>query len=140
MVSFFFLDTGKRVPHLPDPIKELEARRLQGRTAVIGEGCSNRETIPSDRLIFGGALQISGPLNGSDASQVLLEFCFGMPVSFIEGLGSILQVMKLAQLMRRICKDKGDRLANSLFSIRNHAFDWDRKLFEQVLDRSRARR
>src|SRR5262245_592681 len=84
--------------------------------------------------MFGGALLFHGPLNGSDASQVLLEFCFGMPIGIVEELGGILQVVKLAQLMRYFWKDKGHCLANGLFSIRNHPFDWDRKLFEQVLD------
>jgi hypothetical protein len=41
--------------------------------------------------MFGGALLFQGPLNGSDASQVLLEVCFGMPVSIVEGLGGILK-------------------------------------------------
>ena len=57
-----------------------------------------------------------------------------MPISIVEGLGGILQIVKLAQLMRDIWKHQGHRFANGLFSIRDHPFDWHRKLFELVFD------
>ena len=65
---------------------------------------------------------------------MLLEFGFGMPISFIERLSGILQVVKLAQLMRDLGKHQGHCTPNGVFSIRDHPFDRDLQLLELVFD------
>src|SRR5258708_3118595 len=57
-----------------------------------------------------------------------------MPIGFVEGVNSILQIVKLTQLMGRLGEDKGDRTANGVFSIRDDSFDRDLKLLELVFD------
>ncbi|GAC1397001.1 MAG: hypothetical protein NVSMB49_02130 [Ktedonobacteraceae bacterium] len=57
-----------------------------------------------------------------------------MSVGFVEGINGILKIVKLAELMGNLGKDKSDGTADRLFSIGNHACDWDCKLFELVFD------
>ena len=65
---------------------------------------------------------------------MLLQLRFGMPVSFVEQLGGVFQVVKLTELMRHPWKHKGDGTANGFFAIGDHACDRHLQLFQLRFD------
>src|SRR2546430_17439732 len=77
---------------------------------------------------------LESSLHGAHPSQLFLQLRFGVPIGFIERVNGILQIVKLAELMGCLGKDKSDCTAKGVFSIRDHSFDWDLKLFELVFD------
>jgi hypothetical protein len=46
-----------------------------------------------------------------------------MAISFIEWVDGIFEIVKLTELMGCLGKDKSDRTAKGLFSVRDHPFD-----------------
>jgi len=79
-------------------------------------------------------------LNGSHATQLLLQEGFRVPVGFVERLNGILEVMKLTELMGNTGEDKGHRAPDRLFAIGNDAFDRDLEGFQKPLDAPLAKR
>ncbi len=57
-----------------------------------------------------------------------------MPVSFVERLDGIFEIMKLTELMGHVRKHKRDRTANGLLPIRDHSCDRHLPWLEQLLD------
>ncbi len=75
-----------------------------------------------------------GALDGSHATQLLLQERFGMPIGFVERLDGIIEIMKLAELMRDVWENKGHCTPNRLFAIRDDAFDRHLQWLQQPLD------
>jgi hypothetical protein len=60
---------------------------------------------------------------GRTPRSCFAQLRFRMPIGLVKGVKSVLQIVKLTQLMRHTGKNKSDRAANRLFAIRDDAFD-----------------
>jgi hypothetical protein len=72
--------------------------------------------------------------NGSHPSNLLLQEGLGVPISFVKRGNGILQIRKLAELMRDTRKDKRNSTTNSFFAIGKHSLDWHLQRLQQPLD------
>jgi hypothetical protein len=82
---------------------------------------------------------LEGPLERSHPSHLLLEFCFGRSIRFVQRLSGIFEVMKLTELMGNIWKHKGHRTPDRLFPVGKDAFDRDLEKLQKLLDAPLAR-
>src|SRR5258706_10132445 len=73
-------------------------------------------------------------LNGSHTAQLLLQERFGVPVSLVEWLDRIFEIVKVAELMGNCWEDKGHCASNRLFAVRNDPFDRNLEGLQKLLD------
>src|SRR5260221_5244706 len=72
--------------------------------------------------------------DGPHPTQVLLQFCFGVPISFVERFHGVFEIVKLAELVRDSREDKGHGASNRLFTVSNDPFDRNPEGLHKVLD------
>ncbi len=60
------------------------------------QGIKHRQAIATDCIRFFILPLFDGPLNRANATQMLFEFLFSMPIRFIDGFGRFPHIMKVA--------------------------------------------
>ena len=136
----FLFDAGNGVIDLRQAILQFEAGGIQRRTPIIGQGAADRQTVATDRFGLRVAALFQGSLEGLYPSSMLLQLRFGMSVRIGEWLDSILEGMKLTELMGHLGEDKSHRTADRFFSIGDHPCDWHLELVQLCLDFAQQRR
>ena len=104
-----------------------QARKLQGRLAIIRQRRAHGQTVAADRGTSCALALRHLPLNFPHALDILLELGLGMPIGLTDRLGSFLEIVELAQLVRERRQDLLHRQANWALGIRHDGEDRHRQ-------------
>ena len=74
---------------------ELESRGAEWRAPVIGQGASHCQAIASNDLCLPIFSLFERSLNRAYSANMLLQFLFGVPIRFIDGLRRLAEVVKV---------------------------------------------
>ena len=73
-------------------------------------------------------------LDGAHTAQVLLQFRFRVPISFVERLDGVFEIVKLAELMGNVWKHEGHGTSDRFFPVGDDALDRDLEGLQKLLD------
>ena len=113
-----------------------QSRKQQRWLALVSEGAAERQAIASDRLGFLVLSFAHAPLNLAHASGIFLELGLGMVVGLDNRLGSLLEIMKLAELVRNTRQDLLHSQADWRLGIRDDAHN---RHWQSLLDLAQQR-
>lgn len=105
-------------------VVQAQAWSIQWRRAVIRQRAAYRQAVPADDGSGGGGVALHRPLNFADAAYPFLELFLAMAVSIGHILGRFPQIVELAELVRHAGQGAGNRAANGLLTVRDHAGEW----------------
>jgi len=102
---------------------ELKTGSRQRRAAIVGEGTPDSAAVAPDDLGLGIGASLHGTFQGAHATDMFFEDLLGMPVSLIDRLGRLAQVMKVAQLVGHLGQGLGDSRTDGPLPIGNDALN-----------------
>jgi hypothetical protein len=102
------------------------SRKDQRRLTLVRECAAYCQAIASNTLGFLILTLGHAPFNLAHASCIFLELRLGVVVGLDNRLGSFLEIVELAQLVRNTRQDLLHGQADRALGVRNNTFDWHR--------------
>src|SRR5437764_13499336 len=102
VAGFFVLRAGNGVADRREAVLQGEARGIQWRTSIIGQGTADCQAVAPDRFSFWLTAFFQGSFERPHSSYVFLQLRFGMAIGFVERIDGIFEGMKLTELMGRL--------------------------------------
>src|SRR5262249_34936066 len=103
------------------PFVEHQSRGLQGRTVIVSQSTANSGAVASRHFGDGVGPSFDAPLDGTHATDLLLQLLLCVTICFIERAHRFPKVVEVAQLVWRTRQRLGHSPSNGVLAIGDYA-------------------